>query len=1522
MMRRIKKCLASLMAVCLLLGLAVLPASGAEADYPDLPPAGVWSHNALTAAVDNGLLRGTDGKLSPDGLLTRAQMAAVLNRAFGAVEKAGLSGYTDVDADAWYREDMALAVGMKTLSGDGAGRLSPEALATREAVFTVLARAMRLPNGDGAALAGFTDAAQVSAWARGPVAAMVAGGYVQGSENRLNPQGNMTRAEYAQVLYNLLDGYIGAAGVYTEIPEGNVMVNVPGVTLKGVTVAGDLIVGDGVADGDLVLDSVTVQGRLVVRGGGEHSIRIVNKSSVGSVVVGKTSSGGVRVLAERGCRVELVQVDDGKDDVILEGAFNAVTVESAVPVVLQDAVVTELAVKAAGAEVSLEGKSTVATARVEEKAEGAALTVARESVVAKVESAAPKAAITGEGKVTEAVVSGSGTKVDTAGTTLTVDKNATGVTAGDKAVSGGTTTVTAPKEDNKPSGGGSTGPSYYTATVNDADGFVAAAEDAYCTGIVVDGDITLPEWYGVELTKSVTINTDKALTLGEGGALFFTGTTLTNNGTLNIGADGYIRLASAWDDSAVTLSNRGAITIGGGGEIEFCPACTVAEEGTITVESGGALTGTDIYLADREDAPQTCPGLTVGYTRYSAMANVMAGIKKAVGTEIGSKAKYSSYYLFHNYSEEGRWTVELTEDFSVPAGARFYVTDNIILPIPSGRTFTVPSGAHLDIAGTVEIQSGGKLINNGTYRLASIGKLINDGTIEGNGTHSAAYTVHDQAEWEKAAADIANCTLIVVDAGQNTIEVKNNLTKSGQYQLFINSGTLTVPNSVTLTLTDWAEVREGGTLTVEKGGRLALTAVEGASDPHGGVHIFPDGALNNSGTVTIGSYTALYDEGAFNNNADGTVAVGVSSGHEASLDVPQGGILTNAGTIEVLEGEGFRISVDGTMTHSGTLTLNIKTSLDLNPGGAFHNTNGATVTINGAGENKARFSVNNANLTGPVVAGADIVDRYDDRNLSPSSVPESWLKNEKVSYGADVRSAAGLVKAMNSDKPYQNCWIGTDENDEHELIPSSITLNSPVTLKMPLDVGAGVTLTANSNLTVEKHLGVSDGGKLALDANANLLLTTEGCDLYIGPGGTLDAAGTVTVGDSENHANVRVEGTGTLTLAGKLDIAQESSLEVCGGTLALKGAAVLKNNGYFGLLRGAALTKAEGAAIHNADYMQVVDEYGPDSGNKTVSLPAGKFFTNDSNWYEHNAYIYSDAGMTAAFESGTAYDYYHLRADITLNSNLELKGRQLRIDRTDYDPETNGDAPVTLTVPQNLTLTVNSGKFTPHSGIEYDRGGLIEVNGGGSALVVNGTLNFDGPDDTVIVWEGSSLSGAGTITPNAEEENYNPTPIRARDMMNGNGSANEDAKAAVAEEFNTLVRREALAVSGVDFAAANEVNSGYDAIIILNDKMCDLNDLTEKAALTLNRDVEIYWGGKLVIPEGMTFTIAEDHYFYLAGDLWVNGALVNRGSFNQDGEGNISGSGTLTNTEGGIVEGAFSPDQWTGLPEQALSIGF
>lgn len=68
--------------------------------------------------MENGLLNGYDGKINPTGLLTRAQMATMVNRAFGATATASLSGYEDVAPTDWYYEELAKAVQMGTFQGD------------------------------------------------------------------------------------------------------------------------------------------------------------------------------------------------------------------------------------------------------------------------------------------------------------------------------------------------------------------------------------------------------------------------------------------------------------------------------------------------------------------------------------------------------------------------------------------------------------------------------------------------------------------------------------------------------------------------------------------------------------------------------------------------------------------------------------------------------------------------------------------------------------------------------------------------------------------------------------------------------------------------------------------------------------------------------------------------------------------------------------------------------------------------------------------------------------------------------------------------------------------------------------------------------------------------------------------------------------------------------------------------------------------------------------------------------------
>ncbi len=828
-----RRFLAVLLTLCMMVGIVAIPAAAAEFD--DLPPAGSWSYDGLQAAVEQGLLEGVGGKLLPKGVLTRAQLAAMVNRAFGAQAKADLKSFSDVPADAWYYEDMAKAVGMKTFGGDGGGQLAPQSPVTREAAFTVLARAMKLTPGQANALTAFSDYAQVSGWAKDGLAALIEGGYIEGAGGKLSPQATITREEFAQVMHRLLGTYLRKAGTYTQVAAGNVMINAPEITLKGVTVTGDLIIGEGVGDGTITLDAVNVQGRVVVRGGGEHSIRIVNKSSVGSVVLGKTAQGGVRILSERGCRVEVVEIDDGKDDVILEGSFQNVTVDSKTAVVLKDATVTTLTMSAPESTVVLEGKSSVTTAKVEAGAEGTTLTVAKEAQIAKVDSAAPKTEISGAGKVTEATVSGNDTKINTAGTTVTVDKDTTGVTAGDKNLTGGDKVTTKP-ETSVP-GGGNTGPTYETRTVTTEKELVDAIVNIpNISNIIVDADIALNGWLATE--KSITVNPNRTLTINQYFCIIKG--TILNKGTIQVNGDLEV-------DAPGVLKNEGTITV---------------REKSEGVEPG-RLDLFDAYTPNLISAAVvgTPP---VGPTFYGAQVQSEAALRTAMAmTE-------KHYTMFSIIPEKDSMTVRLEADLVIAGDTELIVHMGVTLVVPNGRTLTIEKNAELRIQGTVDVREG-TAVNNGHYTLTTVGTL--KGSI--GGEHTSNYVVDTAEEWTQALADNA-CRYLEVNGSFTlpaTTAVNSNLT--------ISAGTLTVPSGSTLTLNRWTELRKGASITVEDGGTLVI-----GGDPAG---LIVGGTVNNAGTVTLNNYMQV--NGKLNNS--GSVTIAPESGN---LEL-NGGVLENNGAV-------------------------------------------------------------------------------------------------------------------------------------------------------------------------------------------------------------------------------------------------------------------------------------------------------------------------------------------------------------------------------------------------------------------------------------------------------------------------------------------------------------------------------------------------------------------------------------------------------------------------------------------------
>ena len=249
----------------LLAGAMLLPANAFAAspeDFTDFPTD--WSAAGLRSAVQNGLLNGSNGQINSSGLLIRAQMAAIVNRAFAARKTADLSVYNDANTSAWYYNDLELAVAMRTFQGAN-GKLNPEAPITREEAFVVLARAFALESGDTAVLKNYTDGNSVSAWAQGSLAALIENGYVNGANNKLNPKTSITRAEFAKVISEMASTYADADDSLSATVDGSVIVRENGVSLSGKTINGDLIIADGVSKIDL--SNVTVSGRIVLRGG-------------------------------------------------------------------------------------------------------------------------------------------------------------------------------------------------------------------------------------------------------------------------------------------------------------------------------------------------------------------------------------------------------------------------------------------------------------------------------------------------------------------------------------------------------------------------------------------------------------------------------------------------------------------------------------------------------------------------------------------------------------------------------------------------------------------------------------------------------------------------------------------------------------------------------------------------------------------------------------------------------------------------------------------------------------------------------------------------------------------------------------------------------------------------------------------------------------------------------------------------------------------------------------------------------
>lgn len=182
----------------------------------------------------------------------------------------------------------------------------------------------------------FTDGDQIAAWAKAAVDTMSALGVVSGADGgQFQPGRSISRGETMVILDQAVAGYYDRAGVYTQNETGAVtIIAAPGVTLRGVTIEGDLLVAPGAQGSETILNGVTVTGTLMVASGREAQVLVTGDSRLEAVEVsgedarlqfgGDAQVGSLTVSGSgahiRGLDEDLeVTVAEGAQDVLVNG---------------------------------------------------------------------------------------------------------------------------------------------------------------------------------------------------------------------------------------------------------------------------------------------------------------------------------------------------------------------------------------------------------------------------------------------------------------------------------------------------------------------------------------------------------------------------------------------------------------------------------------------------------------------------------------------------------------------------------------------------------------------------------------------------------------------------------------------------------------------------------------------------------------------------------------------------------------------------------------------------------------------------------------------------------------------------------------------------------------------------------------------------------------------------------------------------------------------------------------------------
>lgn len=173
-----------------------------------------WFYQGAVYTYEKGIMTGlTSDLFGPAESLNRAQAAVILWRMAGKPEAVSGNEFPDVPESDWYTEAVNWAVEEEIITGYMNGLFGPADVLTREQAVTILWRYAKA-NGMDVSVKGdldsYQDGADVEAFAKEAMQWAVGNNIITGKEEEtvLDPQGSVTRAEYAVIVTRFMKSYM------------------------------------------------------------------------------------------------------------------------------------------------------------------------------------------------------------------------------------------------------------------------------------------------------------------------------------------------------------------------------------------------------------------------------------------------------------------------------------------------------------------------------------------------------------------------------------------------------------------------------------------------------------------------------------------------------------------------------------------------------------------------------------------------------------------------------------------------------------------------------------------------------------------------------------------------------------------------------------------------------------------------------------------------------------------------------------------------------------------------------------------------------------------------------------------------------------------------------------------------------------------------------------------------------------------------------------------------------------------